>query len=73
VTTTEMRHRVSELLVLVSSVADDLRGLRDTPRYDEDYKIEQWGTQLTPANFEIVRCAAVELCVAVERLTERAR
>jgi hypothetical protein len=68
-----MQRRASSLISMLESVTDDLRGLRDGPRYDEDYKIEQWGEQLTPTNFEIVRCAAVELCVAVERLTERAR
>lgn len=70
-TTAELQHRASTLLDLLESAANDLRGLRDGAQYDEDYKIEQWGAQLTPANFENARCAAVELCTAVERLATR--
>jgi hypothetical protein len=72
-TTLELRRRVTELLVTIESAANDLRMLRDSPEYDEDYKIEQWGHQLTPEQFDRVYALADELCEAVTPLMIRGR
>lgn len=68
-TTAEMQFRASELIGLIELAANDLRGLRDGARYDEDYKIEQHGKQLTLTNFEDARRLVVELQAAIDRLT----